>query len=390
MAELPKPPLRRRRILERPRLIRAIDRSRAPVRMLVAGPGYGKTTLAEQWAAQGRRVAWIRARRSSADVAVLARQMAAAGADIVPGCDRRLCERLNATTDPADELGVLVDLLSEDLAAWPDDAWIIVDDYHHIRESATAEAFVEGILQQSPVRVLISTRERPGWISTRSVLYGEVLEIGQTMLAMSEEEVDDLLAGAHEGMSSGLLALAGGWPAVVGLASLTTTESALPDEGLELPQQIYEFFAEEVYRGLEPDSRIGLGLLATAPSLDRELAAELLGPERASRVCAEALGLGVLEERDGKLELHPLAAAFLEERARRDTEGEFTDALGTALEVYRQRREWDAAFEVLARRGFAGVEELIEEAIDELLNAARLATLSARKRTIVTFAISAG
>ncbi len=91
MADFPKPPLRRRRILERPRLIRALDRSRARVRMLVAAPGYGKTTLAEQWAAQGRRVAWIRARRSSADVAVLARQMAAAGAEILPGCDRRLC-----------------------------------------------------------------------------------------------------------------------------------------------------------------------------------------------------------------------------------------------------------------------------------------------------------
>ena len=66
---------------------------------------------------------------------------------------------------------------------------------------------------------------------------------------MSEEEVEDLLAGVHDGMSSGLLALAGGWPAVIGLASLTTTDSPLPDEGLELPEQLYEFFADEVYRG---------------------------------------------------------------------------------------------------------------------------------------------
>ena len=67
--------------------------------------------------------------------------------------------------------------------------------------------------------------------------------------------------------------------------------------------------------------RNGLGLLATAPSLDRELAVELLGAERAERVCGEALTLGVLEERGGKLELHPLAAAFLEERARREGDG---------------------------------------------------------------------
>ena len=377
MADLPKPPFRRRRILERQRLIRALDRSRSRVRMLVAGPGYGKTTLAEQWAAQeGRSVAWVRARRSSADVAVLARQMAAAGAEIIPGCDRRLCERLNATTDPADEIGVLIDLLSEDLAAWPPDAWMAIDDYQFIGESATAEAFVEGIVQNSSVQVLISTRDRPRWVSTRSVLYGEVFEIGQTLLAMSEEEVEDLLTGAREGMSTGLLALAGGWPAVIGLASLTTAESALPEEELELPEQLYEFFAEEVYQGLEPSIRIGLGLLATAPSLDRELAAELLGVERAERVCAEALTLGVMEERDGKLELHPLAAAFLEARAKREASAGLEETVQTCLEAYRRREEWDAAFDLVNRYGKgADLKALFVDALDGLLNGARLATI---------------
>ena len=255
MVELPNPPLRRRRILERPRLIRALDCSSARVRMLVAGAGYGKTTLAEQWAAQQGKVAWVRARRSSADVAVLARQMAAASAELLPGSDRRLCERLKVKPDPADALDVLVDLLSADLADWPEDAWVVVDDYHHAKESVIAEAFIEGVLQKSRMQVLLTSRERPTWVSTRSVLYGEVLEVGQTMLAMSEDEVDDLLAGAHEGMSSGLLALAGGWPAVVSLASLTTSEAPLPEEGLDIPERLYEFFAEEVYRSLDRESR---------------------------------------------------------------------------------------------------------------------------------------
>ena len=146
---------------------------------------------------------------------------------------------------------------------------------------------------------MVGTRPRsrarwPTWVSTRAVLYGEVLEVGQSLLAMSEDEVEEMLAGVHDGISSGLLALAGGWPAVIGLASLTTTDTPLPADGLELPEQLYEFFADEVYRALEPESRIGLGLLATAPSLDRELAAELLGADRAERVCAEALTVGVL------------------------------------------------------------------------------------------------
>ena len=104
---------------------------------------------------------------------MLARAMAAAGAQILDGSDRRL-RSASTRPRPGRRVGVLIDLLSEDLAAWPPDAWLAIDDYHHIGESATAEAFVEGIVQHSPLQVLISTRDRPSWVSTRSILYGDV------------------------------------------------------------------------------------------------------------------------------------------------------------------------------------------------------------------------
>ncbi|MDF2751497.1 MAG: hypothetical protein K0T00_2673, partial [Gaiellaceae bacterium] len=51
MTERPvdKPPVSRRRIIERPRLTRLLDESPARIKMLVAPAGYGKTTLARQW-----------------------------------------------------------------------------------------------------------------------------------------------------------------------------------------------------------------------------------------------------------------------------------------------------------------------------------------------------
>ena len=169
--------------------------------MLVAGPGYGKTTLAEQWAAQGRRVAWIRARRSSADVAVLARQMAAAGAEILPGCDRQAVRaterdgrprrrargarrpavrgsgrvagrrvdrdrRLPAHSGVGDRGGLCRGDRPAIAGAGPD------------LDAGTAELGVDA-----------------------SVLYGDVLEIGQSLLAMSEDEVEEMLAGARDRMS---------------------------------------------------------------------------------------------------------------------------------------------------------------------------------------------
>ena len=103
-----KPTIRGRRIIERPRLNRVLDRSDARVRMLVAGPGYGKTTLTEQWApADGRVLGWYRARRSAADVAVAARGLVAAAVGVLPGAGRRLLERLAVTEDPEREVAGL-------------------------------------------------------------------------------------------------------------------------------------------------------------------------------------------------------------------------------------------------------------------------------------------
>jgi DNA-binding NarL/FixJ family response regulator len=369
--------LRRRRIIERPRLIRALDRSSARVRMLVAAAGYGKTILAEQWAERdGRRVAWYRARRSAIDVAVLARGLSAAASDILPGAGRRLEERLAATQDPGREAVVLAEILSADLVDWPDDAWIIVDDYQHVSASAASESFVDTIVQRTPVRLLIATRQRPSWISGRSILYGDVLEIPQTALAMSADEVEEVLAGRHADLTPGLLAIANGWPAVIGLASVADTP---PAENVDVPEALYEFFADEVYRALERPVRTGLAILGALPLVDRDVATELLGGERADAVCIEALRLGVIDERGGRLELHPLAGAFLEQRARRDAGDELEDAARSALVIYRRRHEWDAAFDVIDRFGVDDeLEALLAEALDELLNAGRLATLENR------------
>jgi ATP/maltotriose-dependent transcriptional regulator MalT len=366
--------LRRRRIIERPRLIRALDRSQARVRMLVGAAGYGKTILAEQWAArEGRRVAWYRARRSAIDVAVLARGLTAAASEILPGAGRRLEERLAATQDPGREAVVLAEILSDDLADWPDDAWIAVDDYQNVALSAASESFVETLVQRTPIRLLVATRQRPSWVSGRSILYGDVLEITQTALAMSVDEVEEVLGGRHAELTPGLLAIADGWPAVIGLASIADRP---PSGDVDVPEALYEFFADEVYRALAEPVRIGLAILGALPLIDRDLAAELLGPDRAAAVCAEAIGLGVIDERGGRLELHPLAAAFLEARARRDAGDELARLARVALAGYRERHEWDAAFDVIDRFGVEDeLEGLLAESLDELLNAGRLATL---------------
>jgi LuxR family maltose regulon positive regulatory protein len=366
--------LQRRRIIERPRLFALLDQSTARVRTLVAPAGYGKTTLADQWVARdGRRAAWYTARRSSTDVAALALGLARVASSLVEGCDLRLREHLRAVPAPGEHVDVLAEILGEDLQGWPQECWIVFDEYQQIACAPRAERFVEALVTESPVQLLVASRQRPSWITARRILYGEFLELNQTMLAMDGREAAEVLAGRSAPSASGLVAIANGWPAVIGLASVSSAEIEGEDP---LPESLYEFFGEEVFGALGDDVRAGLATLAVAPVLDRELALELLGGDRVATVCSAALDVGVLTEREAQLELHPLARSFLDERGLPTGLLPRREAASRCLVVYRKRRDWDAAFELISHNELPDeLEPLLQGALDELLETARLRTI---------------
>jgi DNA-binding CsgD family transcriptional regulator len=370
-----KPRIRPRRIIERQRLKSALDRSDARVRLLVAPAGYGKTTLAEQWAghSEDRPVSWFRARRSAADVTVVARALVAAADVVLPGAGRRLLQRLAVTDDPEREAVLLAEMLAEDLETWPPHAWIAVDEYEHLAASAASEVFVETVVSGSPVQLLIAGTVRPSWVAPREILAGSVLTVPEAALALTRNEAVDVLDGAHDGLAAGLVALTGGWPTVIGLAAMT------PDAGIpeaELPESLFDFYAEELYRGLDPVVRTGLTILAEMPLIDRELATAILGADRATTVCDEALRLGIFVERAGYLDFDPLLASLFELRAPWNLGVRRTNFLHGAWSHYRRRGELDAAFDLTERVGApTDVDRLVSDSMDELLDGARLPTL---------------
>jgi LuxR family maltose regulon positive regulatory protein len=366
-------PVLRRRIIERRRLLKLLDESKSRVRTLVAPAGYGKTTLAEQWIERaGRQGVWFTARRSSRDVAALALGIARAACALVPECDARLRAHLRAVPTPAENVDILAEILGEDIGAWPSNGWLVIDEYQEIAGARESERFVAGLVAASPVQMVIATRQRPAWVTTRELLYGEVFELNQASLAMDSSEAAEVL-GSHAAQSaSGLVALANGWPAVIGLASVSAAE-LVGDED-PVPETLYRFFAEEVFGSLGDDVQAGLTMLSQVPVLDRELAGALLGSE-ADPICQAALDVGILVERGTALELHPLARSFLVERSTELARPDET-TVARCLDHYRARRDWDAGFELIARHGIATeLEALLLAALDELLDTARLSTL---------------
>ncbi len=131
----------RRYIIKRPRLTRLLDNANARVLMLNAPAGFGKTTLAREWVLE-RPHLWYRGTTATADVAALAAQLADVVSELIPDAGSRMVHRMRATGTPEQDVDILAELFAEDLADWPDETWLVFDDYQFAMEAEAPERFM--------------------------------------------------------------------------------------------------------------------------------------------------------------------------------------------------------------------------------------------------------
>jgi len=275
----------RRHIVKRPRLTKLLDESEARIILLVAPAGYGKTTLARDWltGSGGQRVAWYRAESAAADSAALAAGLADALARATGGSDRRLVARLSSG-GPIPEPTSLAKLVAETVTGVPPDVVLVIDDYNRA-SSPEAEQLVNELARIADLRLVVTTRIRPSWATARRLLYGEIYELGREMLAMDQEEAARVLARNGQRPLPGLVALAAGWPAAIGLAAASGSVD-VPEH--VLAETLYEFFAEEVVQSLPTDVRTALHSLGLAPRITPRIVDALLG-DNAERIISSAV-----------------------------------------------------------------------------------------------------
>lgn len=361
----------RRYIIKRPRLTRLLDNANARILMLIAPAGFGKTTLAREWVADRPHV-WYRGTTATADVAALIAGLSTAISEVIPEAGVRAVARMRATGTPEQDVDILADLFAEDLAGWPDDLWLVVDDYQFAMEAKAPERFVDGLLRRSPVKLLLASRKRPRWASARRLLYGEIYELGRNDLAMDHDEAAAVLAHRKDAPAAGLVALAEGWPAVIGLAALAQ-DLDLPEDGL--PDALYDYLAEELYQAATPDMQRQLRRLAVAPSL-ADGAAEFLLGSPAGTVLREGVRLGFLSARAHAVEIHPLLRAFL--RRKVSEMGSEHDGDAEKLAYFLVKRSaWEDA--LLLSETLDSAElfvSLFERGLSQMLAEARMPTVN--------------
>ena len=371
---------RERRIIERPRLLEQLEGTTARTILLIAPAGYGKTTLARQWArAQG--AAWFTATSASADVAALARGLAESLSKIDASLPRLVDETLRATDNPARDLTSLIEVFVRQLAR-SGEPWLVIDDYQTLEASPVAVQLIAAISEPHVLKLLVASRTRPRWVTTRHHVYGEIFELRRDALALNEHETAEVLADSltdYPG-SDELIVRAAGWPAAIGLVAVAGAPGTPPRE--TLPHTLYAFLAEESFSNAPSATQEALLSMALLPSLDNATLTATFGG-KAQDLATEAARTGLADVSERGVELHPLARAFLFERLQQapHTPKRVQRAIEHAIAL----GAWDEAFALIEAFQLDGMlEPLITASFRALLASGRVETLERFARYAIT------
>jgi ATP/maltotriose-dependent transcriptional regulator MalT len=304
------------------------------------------------------------------DVAALANSLADTLASVVDNAGARMRELLARTGDPVADEGVLAELLAKDLSTWPGNVWLGIDNLHLTRSSPASENFVFDVVERAAIPTIVATRQRPRWATPRRRLYGEILEVERTALAMDREEGASVLSGslARESLPE-MLDLSDGWPALIGLAAMTGSP---PADHKTIGDDLYDYFASELYGSAPPDLQSALHLIALAPTVDLTLLNELF-PTSARHHAEAAVAAGFLTRtEDDRWEMHPLLRSFLARRIREERidPSDLARIVSSALIALRRWDDLDELLESINSREL--LVRFLEEALDDLLATGRL------------------
>ena len=223
--------------LERPELERRLEQGiERRLTVVVAGAGFGKSTLAAHVAAR-HRSAWYTLDGSDRQLGTLVAGVVAALRHPLPDLPADLAAPVEGSIEVSDEAEILgraqaaAALVGDALQdAIDGDVLLVLDDLHAIEDSPIAWRFVEALIRLAPpeLHLLVTSRNELPFGVERLRGQGQVLDLGGATLAFSAPEIgrvivavlddDDLDDEARVHIAERVLRATDGWPAAVRLA----------------------------------------------------------------------------------------------------------------------------------------------------------------------------
>jgi ATP/maltotriose-dependent transcriptional regulator MalT len=331
--------------VRRARLLKLVEQVLvAPLTLVVAPAGTGKTSLVAGWTADSTiESAWLSLDESDRDVVQFWSGVIAALETLVPRCGDRalaLLRRPGARVDAVDQL--LADL---ETAARPS-AVLVIDDFHLVDGEDALAASVTRFAQSLPgwLRIVLLSRRDPPLPIDRMRSRGQLGEIRFAELRFSPDEAVELLMRMAPELSDRGIEMAveraDGWATSLQLAALaarsTRARAVGPAVGDEGDTLIEDYVLHEVLAPASPELIDVLYAAAIVPRINSGLASALTARPDAGELLrtAEAHGLFLMRRGSGGwFDLHALVREVL----RADLAGQVPSRLS---ELHSRAARW--------------------------------------------------
>ncbi len=337
--------------IDRPRLLEKLQTVREyKLTLISAPPGYGKTTLAAQFARQSPHpVAWHTIEERERDVPNLYARALTVLEPVVPGM-----EALPSASGyaPGELAAFIAEHLREKVT---DDLIYILDDVQHLTGSPPAEMWLRTLVSLLPpsCHLILITRTLPDLPMAEMIAHREVLAIGQDELRLTSKETSDLAreivgAALEPNRVQELVSRLEGWPAgtVLALHPLPADLERAMLGGGQGPEALFDALARPMLQTQPRSIRDFLLASSTLSRLTPELCYAALDlPDGTTRLMEVQARNLFLVRVSGGLTYHTLFRSFLQRQLKAHDPELFVHLHLKAAHWFEDRDDLDEAFE---------------------------------------------
>lgn len=358
-------------LIDRPRLIEKFNQSvDHKLTLISAPPGYGKTTLANQFMRQAKLpVVWHTIEPSQRDVPILHQRALTSLEPLAPGIQNLPVAYGNPPVELASHI---TEYLREYLTG---QIIYIIDDAHHLAGSLPAETWLRTLVTRLPskLHVVIISRVLPDLPLTEMIARREVLAIGQEELKFRRDEIHSLatrIRGSSPTMSEveDWEVRLEGWPAgtILALQPLPQELERVMLRGGVGPEALFNDLARSMLQVQPPGLRNFLLASSTLARLTPELCSEALEIPDSTALLVQALNRNMFLARvSGGLAYHTLFRDFLQKQLKEDNLKYFRSLHTKAAEWFERQDQTIEAVDHYLTAGQAQRAAILAERVAE-------------------------